>query len=261
MIRKKTQLKTVIKMNLRRGFGLFTLVSLVMFSCNRQASQLSKTVENNQLSYTYFSTKAKIQYTEGATDIQANLYLKMEHEKVVWASVSKLGKEAMRLNLTPDTTSFMNKYPAENRCYSIFPTQEYLKKIGVEGELKDLQDLFLGNQPFKVRRKDQVKQRSGKTILTQKRDSVTIVSKMNTISSKLAEVNVYSKNDTVSVFYSDYKEISGKLVPHKINFKLSVLKDGERTQSKVEINYLKPKFLEEALSLPFKIPSSYEECK
>lgn len=250
-----------MRMTLVKKCLFFVVVVGVFFSCNRKATQLNKAVEENKLDYSYFTTKAKIHYMEDSSSIQANLYLKMEHEKMVWASVSKLGKEAMRVKLTPDTTSFMNKYPADERCYSIFSTKDYLKKLGVEGELKDLQNVFLGNQPLKVKRKDQVKHKGEETVLTQIRDSITVVSKLNTISSKLMESKIYSGSDTVSVFYSNYKNIENKLVPHKIIFKLNVLKEEKRTNSTVELIYLKPKFISEAPSFTFKIPSSYEKCK
>ena len=237
------------------------LLPIVLFACNRKVAQLGKSVEQNKLVFDYFYTKAKVKYTEGGTSVQANLYLKMDSDDMIWASISKLGKEAIRVKLTPDTTWFLNKYPADKRCYAIFSTQDYLKKIGVNVAFKSMQDVFLGNHPVPISKKDHVKITDSETNITQVRNGIEVKTKLKTVNSKLLESHIHSNTDTISIYFNEYKNIQGKLVPTHLTFNTSTLKDSVRTHSEIDIRYTKPKFSSTAPSFTFKIPSGYEECK
>jgi len=244
-----------VKKNL--NYIIHFLICAGLLACNNKANELSKKVERSKLTFEYFSSKANVHVVQDSIDIKATLYLKMHRDNVIWASISKLGKEAMRVKLTPDTTWYMNKYP--DKYYSVFLTQDYLKETGVDVEFGAVQDIFLGIHPLEITKKDEIVTEGDTLFLVQERNGTVIESKLLSFTSRLVYSKISSITDTVIVQFKEYQNIQGKLMPTQLVYDISAQKEDQSMANvHVEVNYTKPKFLTEEPSFTFRIPDSYE---
>lgn len=238
--------------------GIFISLGVIS-SCKNRTKQVSKKVASTKLDFKYFSTKAKVNYSDPYSDVNANLNLRIENNQIIWASVSKLGKEAVRVKLLPDSTHLLSKYPADNRFYSVLPTQEYLQKAGIGATFDSFQNFIFGTHQVKVLKKDTVSISDSVIDLVQWRNEVRVASQLDAVTSKLNHTQIISKTDTVKIIFDQYQAVDGNYIPTHLVFEVSAFQDSTRTKSKSEISYSKPSFSSDELSFPFRVPDGYEK--
>ena len=238
----------------------FTLVCTFL-SCNKEVRKVGKTIESNKIGFQFFKTKARIKYTANGESIAASMNLRIQNEKLIWMSLSKYGKEAMRAKVSPDSAHYLNKYPTADRYYKVIPTQEYLSKAGLDLDFKAAQDLMFGIHPLKIERKDSVVMEDSSIYVMQKREGVKINSVLDVKTSRLKTVRIISKTktDTLNLSYQDYKYVDNHFIPTTFVFDVSNLYEGERLKTQAEINFTSPKFEIDKPSFSFKVPSGYEK--
>lgn len=231
----------------------------VLSACKNRSNPAAHKVEAAKLDFNYFSTKAKVDYSDQHNEVSANLVLRIKNNQIIWASISKLGKEAIRVKLLPDSTYLLSKYPADNRFYSVLPTKEYLQKAGIGASFASFQGFVFGSHQIKTLKKDTVSISDSVIDLVQWRNGVRVASQLDARTSKLNHTQIITKTDTVSIRFGDYQTIDGNYIPTHLSFEVSALQDTTRTKSKTEVSYSKPSFSDDELSFPYRVPDGYEK--
>lgn len=241
--------------------SIYVILCLSLLACNKDAKKVGKTLKASKMDFQYFKTKAKIKLNANGESVAATMNLRIHNGETIWMSVSKYGKEAMRAKVHPDSAHFLNKYPAAERYYKVFPTQEYLKKAGMDLDFKAVQNLMFGIHPVQIGKKDSVVVTEKMIFISQTRNGVKINAELDALNSKLSAVRIVSKSkmDTMNLDYKNYKTIDGNLIPTQFIMNVSNVQENERVRSKAEINFTSPKFTEEAPSFSFKVPAGYEK--
>ena len=66
-------------------------------------------VDVQNFDYNYLQFKSKVQYENGNDKQEAQVSIRMKHDSIIWASISKVGFEGLRVILTPDTVIMVNR--------------------------------------------------------------------------------------------------------------------------------------------------------
>ena len=245
------------------------IIVIVVSSCSQkvgviskqQAEKMNEQLKGSEIDFDYFSTKAKVKYSNGIDGVVASLSFRMQDEEIIWASVSKFGKEAVRIKLENDSAYFLNKYPAADRFYSILSTQEYLNKSGFNLDFKSMQNLIFGIHPIPIENQDKVEVGDSAINIVQWRSKMRVETELdpNTSRIKSMETISNSQQDTLNTHFDEYKIVDNHFIPTKLKIRASMVKDGKRTISNSEINYSKTKFTSDSVSFSFKIPKGYEK--
>ena len=248
---------------MKRKYHKLVVLALVTFfvSCNKNIKTVEKNIRSEKNAFEYFKSKAKVTFESQDESASANLNIRMKDGEVVWMSVNKYGKEAARLKMQPDSVFFINKYPNDDRFYSIFLTKEYLEKTGVNLKFDAVQDLFFGVHPLKIEKKDSVSFRDSSIYLIQKRKDVRVETTLDKAYSKLQLAKIISKNqeDTLTIAYNAYEWVGEHYIPTQFVFEASQWQDSVRVKNKASIELSNPDFVSDELSFSFTIPDGYEK--
>lgn len=234
----------------------------VLISCAKKhnVSQLVE-LKEDKLDFDYFKSKAKLNLELPDESVSATLNIRIQDSSIIWMSLNKYGKEAARLKFQPDSTYYMNRYPADNQFYSILSTQEYLKKAGLDIDYNSFQGLFFGKHPLKIEKKDSVYRKDSNVVVIQRREGARIETVLSKVNSKLISTLVTSKEkqDTIWVNYKNYQQVGAYYIPTLFDFKVSKSTDSTRFKSSMTIEMTSPEFVAEELSFNFVIPEDYEK--
>jgi hypothetical protein len=250
---------------------IFTVATLVLFSCRKQPASTTTTdniikkdsiipmdaVCIQNLVYTSFSSKAKVDYNDGQTNVTANLNIKIKKDSLIWLSGTMFGFEGIRAMISKDSIWYINKL---EKTYSAYSLQDLGKKMNIDLTFEIIEALLVGNAPLIQRNQDLVRRDTLLVHLTQNEKDLTIINQINVANCKLeklevkqnmgygnAEINfanfnslenmLFAFNNAIHISYTDQTGI------HKTQMVIN--------HNKVDLNLLNLKF-------PFNIPNRYE---
>lgn len=142
--------------------GLSTLLLLILLTaaCNtskkvagkklkkRKPSFLLEELNQNRKTAEWLSTKALIQYKDDNQRIKITSNIRIRKDSVIWLNVKKLGIEAARIQITPDSIIILDRlnktYLAKDFDY-VGQQFSFPQAIADKLDFRALQDLFLGN--------------------------------------------------------------------------------------------------------------------
>jgi len=218
---------------------------------------------DNRKEAEWLSGKTQVNYSDGAQRIKVLSYIRMRKDSVIWMNVKKLGIEAARIQITPDSIFLLNRL---QRQYLAKPIAEGIKALKLPKTIAEnlnfnsLQDMLLGNPVVLPVIKMEVAIEDGKYQLAGEYDSVQSEYWLNNKPYNLAAVNYmddYQKK-TLKLNYDDYRltEPLGDF-SYGRNFQLNTKETGE-VNVKLEILELD---IDTPTKILFSIPPSYTEMK
>lgn len=242
----------------KRNFFLITII-LIMSGCNNKLSNVfnrdASALKVNEVSFNYFSGKIKVDY-DGEKRISGIANLRMRKDSLIWISLSPgLGLEVARIMITHDSISVLDKF---NKKYTVMNYEKLSEKFNFDIDYPLVEAVLLGNliSPYS---KNKIKKSEGRYTYEQQESNYFFKNFIGMESMKLERLEV---QDTVSkssiyVNYGDFQTVEDQVLPFEINAKLLKGQYGSST-TKVDLEYNKAEFTDEALRFPFSIPSKYE---
>lgn len=103
---------------------------------------LIKKLEQNRVEAEWFEGKAKLEFNGQGQRLKASTTIRMRKDSVIWMNVKKLGIEAARVQITPDSIYFLNRLTRE---YAIYDMAFLKRQFNLPLDFADLQELILGN--------------------------------------------------------------------------------------------------------------------
>ena len=224
---------------------------------------LMNQMADNRKDAEWLSGKVQVNYSDDNQRIKVLSYIRMRKDSVIWMNVKKLGIEAARIQITPDSIFLINRL---QRQYLAKPIAEGVnalklpKTIAENLNFKSLQDMLLGNPVILPVIKMEVAIEDGKYHLAGEYDSVQSEYWLNNKPYNLAGVNyvdIYQKK-MLKLNYDDYRttETLGDF-SYDRNFFLDTEETGE-VNVKLEILELE---IDSPTKILFSIPPSYIEMK
>ena len=246
------------------------LIAIIMFSVLAcKTTKVTNTSENMGLSskkviknhYTNafdkktINAKLKIKYKGKSSLPSITGSLRLQKDKTIWISLTKLGFPIGKVLITPNRVSFYEKI---NRTYFDGDFTLLSNFLGTELDFQKVQDLLLGQSLLDLKKESFDISIYEKNYLLKPKIGnplFDILFMINPINFKVnsQQLNQKDDNNTLVINYSNYETIENEFFPREINIIASDVKN----TSTIDVDYRSVEF-NKTLSFPFEIPKNYE---
>ncbi len=239
---------------------------LFLFSCNKSLTHFDFLERNRldvqEINFDYFSTKTKINYTEGDTKINANANIRIRKDSLIWFSLTPaLGIEAARGIITQDSLVVIDRL---NKAYYVYSYASLSEKYNFDISYKLLESIMLGNPPSNIRENEGVTREADYALVKQKQGAIDVSNYISTNTSKLEKLEIVdaATTNTLNISYSDFQLVDEfHIFPFQSLISLVYNKPGEAKafSTNIEIEHNKAEVDDgKKMKFPFNIPQKYE---
>jgi len=245
------------------------LLLFVMASCKTKKNLVdSDTIEvistkkiinnhySNDFNHKTLNAKINASYDDKKTSASVTIKLRIEKDKTIWMSATKLGIPLAKMLITPTRVSYYEKLQG---TYFDGDFALLSKWLGTELDYEKVQNILLGQAVLNLRKGKYDSKIDNKLYeLTPKKDNELfgILFFMNPKNFKVdrQEIRNQEKQQLLTVSYSNYMDIKGEQFPENINIRAI----DHTNLTTINIEYRSVEFNED-LTFPFSIPSGYKE--
>jgi hypothetical protein len=213
-----------------------------------------------EVNFLYLTTRSKLSFKGPKQEFDnANLTIRARKDSLIWLSVSKLGIEAVRTLITPDSIVVMDKLHKETVTFD-FPTLSRQFNFKISFAL--LQSILLGNLPY-PQQPATVATSSETTLLSRQQAGPVLVenyiSKPNQKLTRLLLTDQPTQN-TLQVNYEDFTSLASVLFPYTnlITLTYKPRATDQATQTDVQIRHSRVELSDKNPGFPFSVPASYQ---
>lgn len=220
----------------------------------------TKKIINNHYSNNFnqktIDAKLNARYIDKKTSATVTIKLRMEKDKTIWMSATKLGFPLAKVLITPTRVSYYEKLQG---TYFDGDFSLLSKFLGTELDYEKVQNILLGQAILNLKKGDYNSKIDDKLYeIYPKNDNELfgILFFMNPDNFKLnrQEIRNDDKKQLLSVSYSGYKKIKGEQFPENIDIRAI----DHTNITTINIEYSSVTF-NEKLTFPFEIPNGYKE--
>ncbi|RXP64455.1 DUF4292 domain-containing protein [Lutibacter sp. HS1-25] len=202
------------------------------------------------------SANINAKYADTKASVSINIKLRLEKDKTIWMSATKMGFPIAKILITPKSVQYYEKL---ERTYFDGDFSLLSKWLGTELDFKKVQDLLVGQAVLNLKdEKYDVKISNNSYELRPRHanDLFAILFFMNRENYKLdkQEIRNPKKAQMLDISYPSYTEIEGEQFPKNID--IEVIDIDKKTL--VNIEYKSVEF-NNKLTFPFEIPSGYKK--
>ena len=208
-----------------------------------------------------FYSKLNVDYTDSSQEFSFKTSLKIIGDSAINTIISYLNIPIVIVHINEDSVAIVNK---RERCYSI-KTLDYFKELfGLNLELRNLEELFMGRpiyfdtiRPVFLSSEKPVNIITSKISRGQEDNEIQINYIFNGASNNLSGTEIISPADgtSVTINYLSRQLVNGINVP----FETEILIITKQNRLFIRMRYDKVE-INEALELIFIIPEQYETC-
>ena len=195
-------------------------------------------------------------YSDNKMSTSVNIKLRIDMDKTIWMSATKLGFPLAKVKITPSRVSYYEKlkgtyYDGDFALLSKF--------LGTELDYQKVQNILLGQAVLNLKKEkydSKIDNQLYQLSPIKENELFGILFFMNPDNFKLnrQEITNTEKQQMLSVSYANYKDIKGEQFPENINIRAT----DRNNLTTINIEYKSVEFNEE-LTFPFEIPSGYKE--
>ena len=256
-----------------KNIGKYLVVLLVVLSSCKSTKKVteagvledltSKKIISNHYSNNFnqntVEAKLNTSYSDGKMSATVNVKLRMEKDKAIWLSATKLGFPLAKVLITPDKVSFYEKIKGTYFDGDFSLLNDFL---GAELDFENVQNLLVGQAFFNLKKDkytSKIEENSYELEPTKKLNVLfSMLFFINPTNFKVnrQEIKNDEKKQLLSVKYADYTKIQGEDFPKGLDIR-AVEKDKITT---INIEYSGVEF-NNKLTFPFEIPEGYKEIK
>ncbi|NLP57057.1 DUF4292 domain-containing protein [Lutibacter sp. B1] len=216
---------------------------------------ISNHYENNFKQNTV-TAKLDVKYKDKKTSVSANIKLRIEKDKTIWMSATKLGIPLAKLKITPTRVSYYEKL---DKTYFDGDFSLLSKWLGTELDYEKVQNILLGQAVFNLKKGKYISSIEDNLYrIMPKKDNelFNILFFMNPENFKLnkQEIRNPAKQQLLTVSYPKYQNVNGIQFPEDIKIKAIE----KKKLTTIDIEYRSVEFDKE-LTFPFSIPNGYKE--
>ncbi|MEM7103109.1 MAG: DUF4292 domain-containing protein [Bacteroidota bacterium] len=214
---------------------------------------LVERLKDNQRQYEWFSGKGKLKFTSEGKTQSATTNIRMRKDSLIWINVTKIGFEAARMLITPDSVHILLRREKE---YYAREFQAFADEYNLDIDFNTLQQIVLGNALLPDSRKLDSKIDPPHYLLTAKDGIYTREFRMGGSDYLLAQMKVSepSTNRTFTVDYETYKAVSNASA--FAYDRSAIFTQDDVSQAELDIRFSKIE-LDIPKNTPFSISSRY----
>lgn len=248
---------------------ILILIVLIFTSCKSKKDVVASTsihsistkkIINNHYGSTFnqktINAVLNARYKDNKTSVSFSIKLRLEKDKTIWMSATKLGFPVAKVKITPHRVSYYEKL---QKTYFDGDFSLLSKFLGTELDYEKVQNILLGQAVLNLKKGNyNSKIENNLYQITPKKtnDLFGILFFMNPNNFKLnkQEIRNPKKEQLLTVSYPNYTEIKGEQFPENINIRAI---DQKKTTT-INLEYRTVEF-NQNLTFPFKIPNGYKE--
>ncbi len=219
-------------------------------------------LEVQEIRFEYFSTKAKINYAEGDTKINATAQIRIRLDSIIWFSLQPaLGIEAARGVILKDSLVVVDRL---NKVYYVFDYKTLSERYNFNINYNLLQAIMLGNPPLDVSENVSVLREADYAKVEQKEGDAVFTNYISSATSKLEKLKIVDTptSNSLDLTYSAFQLIDEfHIFPFKTLMSLKYNKPGDQNPylTTIDIEHNKADVEDgKRLKFPFNIPQKYE---
>jgi hypothetical protein len=254
---------------MRYTFKILLLLFLGFTSC-KSSKKITETIKVEEVStkklisnhYEHVFNKQTLEarlnakYNDKNTSATIVVKLRLEKDKTIWMSATKMSIPIAKLKITPNRVSYYEKL---NKTYFDGDFSLLTKWLGTELDYEKVQNILLGQAILNLRKgkyDSKITDNMYELIPKKNEDLFDILFFLNPENFKLEkqEINNQKKKQMLQVSYPNYTNIEGEEMPQNIDI---TAKDIKKTTT-INIEYKSVEFNKE-LTYPFEIPSGYKQ--
>ncbi|HEY9222049.1 MAG TPA: DUF4292 domain-containing protein [Lutibacter sp.] len=250
-------------------FKIAILMLLALSSCKSKKSLTDKDIieeistkkiisnhYDNNFSQKTVNANLNANYSDSEISTSINIKLRIEMDKTIWMSATKLGFPIAKVKITPDRVSYYEKLKG---TYFDGDFSLLSKWLGTELDYEKVQNILLGQAVLNLRQgkyDSKIDNQLYQLTPIKENELFGILFFLNPDNFKLnrQEISNAEKQQLVTVSYANYKNINGELFPENINIRST----DHKKLTTIAIEYKSVEFNEE-LTFPFEIPTGYKE--
>lgn len=213
-----------------------------------------------EIDFRYLIAKSKISFKSPDQDIDnASINIRVRKDSLIWVSVSKLGIEAVRGQITRDSITIIDKI---HREYSVYDFPTLSRQFNFEMNFELLQALIVGNLPLPKQPAQKIKHERDYLLLRQSEGKVLVENYIGEKDRKLKKLMVTEQptKNTLRLDYEDFTSLNNFLFPYTslLTLDYQSKSDGQFYQTLLRIKHSKVELVDKNPGFPFTIPASYQ---
>lgn len=211
---------------------------------------------NNNFHQQTIYAKLNAKYRDKKTSASVSIKLRLEKDKTIWMSATKLGIPLAKVKITPNRVVYYEKL---QRTYFDGDFSLLSKWLGTELDYEKVQNILLGQAVLNLKKgkyNSVIDKNSYQLSPKKDNELFGILFFMNPNNFKLdkQEIRHPEKQQLLSVSYPNYNKIKGEQFPKNIYIRAS----DNKNLTTIDIEYRSVEFNKE-LTFPFSIPKGYKE--
>ena len=211
---------------------------------------------NNNFHQQTVYARLNAKYRGKKTSATVSIKLRLEKDKTIWMSATKLGIPIAKVKITPNRVMYYEKL---QRTYFDGDFSLLSKWLGTELDYEKVQNILLGQAVLNLKKgryNSKIDNNSYQLSPKKNNELFGILFFMNPDNFKLnkQEIRHPEKKQLLSVSYPNYNEIKGEQFPKKITIRAT----DNKNITTINIEYRSVEFNRE-LTFPFSIPKGYKE--
>ncbi|GAB3991003.1 hypothetical protein GCM10028807_19730 [Spirosoma daeguense] len=213
-----------------------------------------------EVDFRYLTTKSKLSFKSPKQEIDnANVTIRVRKDSLIWISVSKLGIEAVRAQITRDSIMIIDKI---HREYAASDFSTLSRQFNFQMSFELLQALLVGNLPLPNAPAQKSKGENGNLLLRQSEGKLVVENYIGEQDRKLKKLTLSepSTKNTLRMEYEDFTSLATYLFPYGSQATLDYQSktDGQLNQTLLRIKHSKVELADQTPGFPFTIPASYQ---
>lgn len=221
-------------------------------------SNLKEEYRVEELQFEYLSSRTKFKFKSAKDKTRANAHIRIRKDSLIWFSLTPgVGIEAARGMITQDSMVIIDKINKQVLRYSF---EKLSQEFNFEFSFDLFQSVLIGDMPIAVSTADDVVDRGGKFVITQRVGTLYVDNIIDDKTRKLENLvaSTSANDNTLTLKYSEFKELDAKPFAFQAQMILDYLVEGKRDQATIDIEHKRVQIEEKELKFPFIIPDSYE---
>ncbi len=226
---------------------------------NPQQNNVSLPELPQKLSFKYFSSDTKIDFTDGSSEAKFKVGMRIRKDSLIWLSMrANVGVEGLRVLISKDSIQVIDYQEKTFRSLSF---KDLSQEYGFELNYNLVQAILIGEMPIEAFDKQKVFQDSTHYIVRQTESFLTLDNFLNKENLQLEKLyaNDTQRGSQMELLYSNFIKLGEGLFPENSKVKLNYFNRQGNYKISLDIDHKKTKILDTPLEFPFRVPAKYKK--